>query len=486
MTDNKTHNKIFKSISIFGSVQAIQMVCKIISVKITTEILGPSGVGLIGLIDNVINLITQGSSFGIQTIGTQLVAKERENKSNQKVLFIWMFICGVLAGLFCFVFSGFLSKITFDSDAYSIHFKALSVYFVFFTIINFSIIVLKGLNEIKKLIKYQIISTVLISLSTISCYVLWGIDGIFPAFIATSLVTFIVYSFYLWKLDLKAISITKSDFLSQGKYLFSKGSLLALNGVFGLVCFFLIRLYLKESNPEYLGFYDIGNLFLVSYFGIIFTSLASDFFPTLTNKFAQKEDVKSYVNIQIQTSILISTPLILIMYFGFDFIIPLLTSNAFLPVREILLFGLISILCKTINYPLGYIVLAIDDTKNYFYQNIIGDVLNVVLILIFFHFFGLIGIGLAMFIQYFGFNFYLWHFVSKRNLFAFDSKSMRYILVCFLFSFLIVGCEFIFVAQSLLLYISKAIVALIGVTYCIFELNKNNNFFDSLKKKFIK
>ena len=483
MTDKNTHNKIFKSISIFGSVQAIQMVCKIISVKITSVILGPSGVGLIGIIDNVINLITQGSSFGIQTIGTQLIAKDRTDKNNQKVLGFWMLICGFFAGVFCFAFSGFLSQITFDTNAYSLHFKALSVYFIFYSLINFAIILLKGLNEIKRLVQYQIFSTILISAATISCYVLWGINGIFPAFIANSLVAFLVYAVYLFKLDLRSVSIQKSEILSQGKYLFSKGSLLALNGVFGLICFFIIRKYLQENNPDYLGFYEAANLYLVAYFGIIFTSLANDYFPTLTHKVSQKEEINSFVNIQIQTTLLITTPLVLIMYFGYDLIIPFLTSSNFLPVREILLFGLVSILCKTINYPLGYIVLAIDDTKSYFYQNIIGDILNVVLILILFHFFGLIGIGLAMFLQYFGFNFYLLYFVSKRKLFWPDSKSSKYLLISLLLAFIMIGSELLFWNSEIILYITKGITMLIGVIYCIFELNKNNQFISAIKRK---
>ena len=483
MTDKNTHNKIFKSISIFGSVQAIQMVCKVISVKITSEILGPSGVGLIGLIDNVINLIMQGSSFGIQTIGTQLIAKERENKKNQKVLAFWMLLCGILAALFCFIFSGFLSRMVFDSPAYSLHFKALSVYFVLYAIINFSIIVLKGLNEIKKLVQYQIFSTVLISISTVCCYWLWGINGIFPAFIANSIVSFLIYFVYLWNLKLNQISVSKSEIVNQGKYLFSKGGLLAINGVFGLVCFFLIRLFLKENSPSDLGFYEAANLYLISYFGIVFTSLANDYFPTLTNKIVQNEDINLFVNIQVQTSILITTPLILIMYFGYDLIIPVLTSSAFLPVREILFFGLISILCKTINYPIGYIVLAIDDTKNYFYQNIIGDILNVILIVVLFQYFGLIGIGLAMFIQYFGFNFYLLYFVSKRNLFTLSLKSFKYIIISFSLAFLMIGFEFIFSYSEIILFISKSIVMLIGTIYCIFELNNNNQFLSSIKNK---
>lgn len=486
MTDKNTHNKIFKSISIFGSVQAIQMVCKVISVKITSVILGPSGVGLIGLIDNVINLITQGSSFGIQTIGTQLIAKERENKTNQKVLAFWMLLCGILAALFCFIFSVFLSRMVFDSPAYSLHFKALSVYFVLYAIINFSIIVLKGLNEIKKLVQYQIYSVIFVSIATIFCYWFWGINGIFPAFIANSFVTFLVYFFYLQKLNLNQVSVSKTEILSQGKYLFSKGSLLAINGVFGLVCFFLIRLFLKENSPSDLGFYEAANLYLISYFGIIFSSLANDYFPTLTNKIARKEDINIFVNIQVQTSILITTPLILIMYFGCDLIIPLLTSNAFLPVREILLFGLISILCKTINYPVGYIVLAIDDTKNYFYQNIIGDILNVILIVVLFHYFGLIGIGLAMFIQYFGFNFYLLYFVSKRKLFWLNSISLKYTILSFLFVFLMIGSDFLFWYSEINRYISKGILMLIGSFYCAFELNKNNQFLTSIKNKFKK
>src|SRR5690606_21998243 len=99
---------------------------------------------------------------------------------------------------------------------------------------------------------------------------------------------------------------------------------------------------------------------------------------------------------------------------------------------------------------------------------------------------GLIGIGLAMLIQYFGFNFYLMYFVSKRKLFLPDTKSLRYILFCFLFAFLMIGSEFIFWFSEIYLYISKALITLIGVFYCIFELNKNNNFFESIKKKIIK
>lgn len=483
MIDKKTHNKIFKSISIFGSVQAIQMVCKVISVKITSVILGPAGIGLIGIIDNVINLITQGSSFGIQTIGTQLIAKDRTDKNNQKVLGFWMLLCGFLAAVFCFFFSNFLSEITFDSNVYSLHFKALSVYFIFYSLINFSIIILKGLNEIKRLVQYQIVSVIFVSLATISCYILWGIQGIFPAFIANSLVTFLVYSVYLYKLDLKSVTINKEAVLLQGKYLFSKGGLLALNGVFGLVCFFIIRKYLKQINPDFLGFYEAANLYLIAYFGIIFTSLANDYFPTLTHKVAQKEEINSFVNIQIQTTILITTPLVLIMYFGYDFIIPFLTSSSFLPVREILLFGLISILCKTINYPLGYIVLAIDDTKNFFYQNIIGDVLNVILIFVFYHFFGLIGIGLAMFLQYAAFNFYLLHFVSKRNLFKMNSISLKYVFVSFVLAFFMITTEIIFPLNEFYLYLLKGIVAIVGISYCIFELNKNNQFLSAIKQK---
>jgi len=484
MIDRKAHNKIFKSISIFGSLQAIQMICKIVSVKITTLILGPVGVGLIGMIDNVINILTQSTSFGIQTIGTQMIAKEKENLINQKGLFIWMLICSVLSGLFCFVFSGYLSEITFESNQYSLHFKALSLYFVLYGFVNFAIIILKGLNDIKRLVKYQILSVILISITTIASFLIFGKNGIFPAFIANSLVTFFVYFSFLSKMKIKDIRISKKQILLQGKYLFSKGSLLALNGVFGLFCFFFIRLYLKNNNPDYLGFYEVANLYLVAYFGIIFSSLANDYFPTLTNKFARNENVNSFVNIQIQTSILITTPLVLIMYCGYDFIIPLLASKDFLPVREILLFGLVSILCKTINYPIGYIMLATDDVKSFFYQNIISDIFILLLTLLCFYLFGLLGIGLAMLLNYAVFNVYLLHFVSKRNLFKMDNLSIKYILISFLFAFFMIAIEL--TITGFFLNISKALISVIGISYCIFELNKNNQFLTAIKNKFKK
>ncbi len=471
--------------SLFGTTQVLRMICKVVAVKCASVFLGPVGIGIIGLVENTLGLITQGSSFGMSVIGTKAIAQNKDDASKTaqiaKLQLIWMVAAGVLAALISIIFAEKLSMLTFGDDSYTKYFRLLSLYFIFQAIVNAATVIMQGLNEIKKLINYQLMSLGFITLSTISCYYFLGIEGIVPSFLLSSFISLVVHLSFLRKLGLSNVKLSKEQISDYGKKLISSGILLALNGVFGLVCFYILRQYLLYTSDDIaiLGYYETANIYLLSYFGVIFTSLAADFFPRLSSKMAVSEDVNELVNAQIQLGLLVATPLVLIMYCMAPYIIILLSSAAFLPVQEILLFGLLSIICKTINYPMGYMVLGKGDTRHYFIQNIVSDALILGFTYFLFKEFQLIGIGMAVFLQYMFFSFYIYYFVKKKYGFVLDKASKTIIVISVLFTFSVVICQFTENAVSKVL---QYIVAAMGIIHCLHRLIKVTNVLHWIKK----
>ena len=68
MSDKESYKQIFKSTSIFGGSQLFTIISGIIRSKFTAIILGPSGLGLIGLLSSITELIAGVTNFGLRTI----------------------------------------------------------------------------------------------------------------------------------------------------------------------------------------------------------------------------------------------------------------------------------------------------------------------------------------------------------------------------------------------------------------------------------
>ena len=62
------------------------------------------------------------------------------------------------------------------------------------------------------------------------------------------------------------------------------GFLLSINVIFGQICSYLIKLYLNGSgsSAEILGLFEVSSVILISYVGLIFNAMGTDFYPRIT------------------------------------------------------------------------------------------------------------------------------------------------------------------------------------------------------------
>src|SRR5690606_12700583 len=109
-------------------------------------------------------LIISLTNFGLNFTGIREIASNKlSNDLQSSIKFINLFslVTGFLAAIISILFSTYLSKITFDTDKYSVWFVCLAIYFVCTSFVQSRTIILEGLQEIKKLLALNIITNVI-------------------------------------------------------------------------------------------------------------------------------------------------------------------------------------------------------------------------------------------------------------------------------------------------------------------------------------
>lgn len=446
MREEKHYKTLFKATSLFGLVEVLRLLLKIIINWAASNFLGTKGFGLVGLIENTVQLISSFSSLGINFIGVREIAANKadsvEFQKTIKAITQFSLLTGGLSALVAIIFASRLSIETFKNAEYFYWFIALSVYFIATSYTQSRIIYLEGSQKFQKLIRINVIVNVLNSIIVLSAYYFFKTQGIIIAMIINSLVALIFYS-KLSNIPKTNVELTSIDRKIYFKRFIKSGSLLALNTFIGLACFYIIRKYFVYVNEEILSFYNAGNLIIVSYLGIVFLAMGKFFFPKLSQSVTDFKQSNQLINNQLELSLLIILPAIILIYTFADFFIKILFSSAFLPVSDILIFGLVSIVFRSFNYAVGYLLLSHQNFKQYFYINAVSDILNTVLTIWFYEKWGLIGIGFSTFVNYLFSSIYIYYYTNKKYSFKISNFVKSQFFITLLIISIIISSSFL-------------------------------------------
>ncbi len=234
--------------------------------------------------------------------------------------------------------------------------------------------------------------------------------------------------------------------------------------------FFIIRTYFNNVSAETLSFYNASNLIIIAYLGIVFIAMGKFFFPKLSQSIDNREQSVQLINNQLELSLLIIVPAIVLIYAFSDFIIKTLFSSAFLPVNQILIFGLASIVFRSFNYAVGYLLLSHQNFKQYFYINAVSDLLNALLTILFYEKWGLIGIGLSIFINYLLSAVYIYYYTNKKYAFKISSFVKKQFVASLFIVFAIIVLSL--VLDKMYFKIIASIVFLISAGYSLIKIDE--------------
>ena len=438
MQDTKTsYQQLLKTTSLFGGVQLGTVIIAIIRTKLIAVFLGPAGMGIIALLNSIINIISSFSGLGIEASAIKYIAADYKNEDVNTVsvtiavvkkLALFTGIIGTLVMLFL---SNWLSYITFGNDDQSLAIKLLSIVLLFKQLTVAELAILQGLRKMRFLAKANLCGNILGLLVSVPLYYFYKIDAIVPTIIAISLASFLVSFYYSKKVHFERKSATKSELLIESKRIVKLGIMLTISGLLTLLTTYLIQIYIgNQGGLAQVGFYNAGFTLLNSYVGIIFTVMSTDFFPRLASIIDESETVRTTVRQQSFLSILIITPIIILFLTLIPLIVKVVFTPQFAAIIPMVCYGILAMLFRAVSWSMGYILIAKGDAKMFLKTAIGFNTISLILNVLGYYFYGLEGLGISFLVYYLVHFFGLQIITKKRYDFYFDREFYQIYLIC--------------------------------------------------------
>ena len=488
-----SHKTILKATGIFGFAQVMKMIVGIIGSKFVAIFLGPIGIGTLGLLNNTISIIGSLTSFGLGITSVREVtlanSEKDENKFSERITVLQKLaiIIGFFGAIITLVFSKLLSIWTFGTPDYYYWFVLLSVNFIISSLTTVRFSIMQGLRMVKSIAFSNVISSIFITIFSLPIYYFFKFNGIVAVILLSSLISLLVNYLFTRKVRILPSELSFLESIKNGIPLLKMGFLLSLNIIFGQICSYIIKIYLNGngSSVEILGLFEVSSVILISYVGLVFSAMGTDFYPRLTSIQNDNFKVKELVNDQIEIGLLLITPAITFLYLVAPFLIQLLYTKAFLGVVLILKAALFAVIIKAIIWPLGFIILAKGETKLYFKQEIISDLFLLISTIVLYHFFGLVGIGIASFVQFSGYAFYILPVLKRK--FEFNIRKETYKIIWISIAIGLLNCLMVFFLEYPFAHYPIVLIFLFSVVYSYKELDKRINiksYYLKIRNKF--
>jgi len=474
--EENSYGNILKVTSFLGGVQVFQMLVNLVRGKFVALFLGTEGMGISSLFVTAGSTVQKVSQLGINLAVTREVASSRGNSGRvAEILAVTSAMsraCALLGAIFCIVFSRWLSQITFSSPDYSWQFMLLSL-MVFFSVDaagKFS--QLQGLHEVKRISKSTIVGSLVGLCVGVPLYYFFGSLGIVPSLTAMAIATWICY---IRALAQATHNQAKASFNWKRhspvvRRLLALGILLMAGDLIGTFAQYLLQIFLrKEGGLDTVGLYQAANSLTNQYSGMIFAAMTMDYFPRLSAIAKDPEMVRTVVNRQMEVVSLIIVPLIIILLVTAPIVIRLLLTSEFLTMTPLVKLIAVGVLFQAVGYPLGYIVVAKDEKRLFFWlEAVAGNLVFLAMSVGGYSLFGLEGLGYGMIAEQIMMLLVYVILSRARYQYIFSKRALREIFLGLAFALSAFGITFF--AEGFLSIFTASAIAVISALYSIRRL----------------
>ena len=487
--NNSSYRQILRSTSIFGGVQVINVVISLFRFKFLAVFLGPGGVGIIGLYTSALQLITGIIDLGASTSGVRSVSAAigDNNINNVRVTLAVIkrlaWITGCVGTAIVFFFSGYLSKVTFGSDDYSFGLKCLSLTLLLVQLTNSNLVILQGMRKLGQLAKANLIGNLLGVIFSLPLFYFFGSDGIVPAILVSSVFTFVVGWFYSRQREYTPVrNLSHETFFIKSKEIIGLGVALSASNILVLVCGYVFKIYLvKLGGVIDVGYYNAGYSIVNTYVGMVFTAMATDFFPRLSST-KDPLSFSNLVNQQGEIALLIMGPLLIILVTLVEQVVTVLYSTDFLTVVGMLKWCILGLLFKALSWPVGFILLSKGESKIFFLSEFIANMYMLAFNLIGYYFWGLEGVGVSFLAAYMVYFAQILLIARTRYAFRYGTKVI--LVFCLMLASLLAIVVFSFFLPIYYYYAFGAVLFLVASVFSVQKINDQMPIIQTLRAKF--
>jgi enterobacterial common antigen flippase len=472
--ERSTYTQIFKSTLVVGASSAVGVMFSIVRNKAIALMLGPEGVGLIGLYGALVDITQSIAGMGVQSSGVRQIAEASATHDEKTIAQTYLIVSrtslllGIIGSVLLLVASSPLSVMTFGGYEQSTGIGLLAVAVGLRILSGAQMALLQGLRRISSIAMVNVAGAFAGTVATISLIFLFGTAGIVPSIIAVAAVTLFASWYFGRQVRLAHAEITRDAFQKESRRLLKLGFVFMISGLLTFGAAYVNRLIvLRADGMAAAGFYQaawaIGGL----YVGIVLQAMGTDFYPRLTMVSGDNAECNRLVNEQVQMSLLLAGPGVVATLTFAPIVLQILYSHAFDGATDLLRWICLGMILRVVAWPMGYIVVAKEAQATFFWTDVGAAAVHVGLAWLLVGRFGAVGAGAAFF------GLYVWHstliYVIVRRLsgFRWSRENVRIAPV-----FLGASVLVFLATQSLPVWQSTSLGALILVLLSLHSLRK--------------
>ncbi len=409
MSDQQTsYRQIMKATSIFGGVQVFQIIIGIIRSKFIAVLLGPLGMGISGLLTSTTGFVAALTNFGLSTSAVKDISAAHSTGNEMRLAVVakvfrrWVWVTGLLGAFLTAALSPWLSEVTFGNRDYTFAFIWISITLLLNQISDGKSVLLRGMRQIRYMAQAGMIGSIIGLFTTVPLYYFYGVKGIVPGIIVTSITTLALTWYYAHKLDIKPVFVSKARTLAEGKGMLKMGFMISLSGLITLGASYIVRIFISNNGGiEQVGLYNAGFAIINTYVGMVFTAMGTDYYPRLSAVAHSNKDSQNVINQQAEIALLILAPILIVFLVFINWVVILLYSTQFLPITAMIYWAALGMFFKAASWSIAFIFLAKGASKLFFWNELVTNSYLLGLNLLGYYYLGLTGLGLSFLISFF-------------------------------------------------------------------------------------
>lgn len=363
--DHRSHEQILKSTGIVGGAQVVSVAIRILRTKVIAVLLGPLGVGALGLYQATLDLVRSVTGLGLSFSAVRDVAEAAGSADGVRisrtitVLRRWVWLTGVLGAVLVVLLRTQFSQRAFGDLEHASDFVLLAAVPLMAAVGGGQMALLRGLRRVGDMARAGVLGAIAGLCITLPIYWIAGMRGIVPAMLVSAAAELLLSWYFARRVRIQKATVTLRETLSGGAGMIRLGLLTAIGGLTTTGTMYLTRLLIAgRLGVDGVGqFQAAWNLSSV-YVGLVLGAMAADYYPRLAAVSADDAKVCRLVNEQTEVGLLLSGPVIVGMICLMDVVVSLLYSARFGESIDILLWQTLGNLFKVISWPMGFVFLA--------------------------------------------------------------------------------------------------------------------------------
>jgi len=434
---SESYRQIFKSTSIVGGSQVLNILNGIVRTKALAVLLGPSGMGLAGMYQSATSLVGTLTGFGIGQAGVRQIAEAASTENEEKIartvrtLRQTAIMSGLLGTIVVLIFYQPITRATFGNLEYAFGVALVSSTLLFNGISAGQTALLQGLRRLKELAICTVLGGAFGTVVSVLIVYFLRERGVALFLVAAAAFAVLPSWWFARKVQIRPVKLTWHQLVIEVRGLLGMGLAFMVSALLSTGTAYMVRvLIIRELGMTAVGLYTATWTLSSLYVGVILNAMGADYYPRLTAIADDNAGINRMVNEQTEMGLLLAIPGILATLALAPSVLRIFYSAEFLPATDIIRWQILGVALRVVSWPLGFVLLAKGRSRLFIFAEVLASIFQVVFTLVCMSLWGLEGIGLSFMFLYFAHVFLIFFIIRHLSGFSWTGRSLRLIAAC--------------------------------------------------------